>query len=54
MSDASNDQNPATTPDASSDVPVPFEETIDLEYYRLDPSIDDLSDEIDDLRVEMK
>lgn len=32
---------------------MPFEETIDLEYYRLDPSIDDLSDEIDDLRLEI-
>jgi len=53
VSDASNDQNPAPTSESSSAAPVPFEETIDLEYYRLDPSIDDLSDEIDDLRLEI-
>lgn len=54
MSDASNDQTPAKTPDSSSgSSSVPFEKSIDLDYYQLDPSIEGLSDEIDDLRVEI-
>nr|WP_273490878.1 chorismate mutase [Gordonia otitidis] len=54
MSDASDDQTPAKTSDSSSgSSSVPFEKSIDLDYYQLDPSIEGLSDEIDDLRVEI-
>ncbi|GAB34417.1 putative chorismate mutase [Gordonia otitidis NBRC 100426] len=54
VSDASDDQTPAKTPDSSSgSSSVPFEKSIDLDYYQLDPSIEGLSDEIDDLRVEI-
>ncbi len=54
VSDASDDQTPAKTSDSSSgSSSVPFEKSIDLDYYQLDPSIEGLSDEIDDLRVEI-